>query len=107
MTWNEALRLGCEVGGLVRLVSGRNPYYAHSDGPYEDYCWHQDNPALPAYVASLLAKRVGVTAGAGHMEKVLLDWGYNPSVAYPRARILAALVAPGKMTIEDAKEAAS
>lgn len=51
---HEELREACEMAGLERLVSGTNPYY--TDGT--EYCWHEKNPALPAYVASLLVEKV-------------------------------------------------
>lgn len=116
MTWPDVLREACKVAGGERYYS----QYLH------DHLWGfpdgsevvEKSNALPAYVAELLhAKAIQEKAGyliipparalywmrdpqGGCTEDGLYGWFMLP----PEGRILAALVALGHMTIDQARE---
>lgn len=109
-TLDDALRDGCEVVGLRRdEVWDRGVVWLKDD---LGGCWNANDKAIPAYVASLLQAKVIDSMShyplwdrplcliTGHTtlalaSKYATDWH----------RILAALVALGKWTIEEAREA--
>ena len=101
MTREEVLREACEVAGLDCAPGG--PWV--SGGRRVDW----ENPMLPAYVAELLVAQI-VKHDPGNKRLREFDWQLHrraqlsPSTATAWHRILAAMVALGKMTPEQAQE---
>ena len=120
MTWSEVLRLACEEVGMEHSLP--NPSlqdYGPFDGfdcwivaglGYEHYLMGTDHPALPAYVAELLMAKVANQKLCGDIYDNVLptlsrtkhEWSLKYSPA--KTRILAAMVALGKLTLEQAQE---
>jgi len=108
-TWPDVLRQACEVAGLEHRAKLR--LFRVSEHLFVGI----DHPMLPAYVAELLAAqcRCGIDNPANTdkpwLEKAFHQylhelWGVTPEVCDARTRILAALVALGKLTLEQARE---
>ena len=114
ITWSDVLRQACEVaGGTLRFKTTMQDgttwraFFVADDAMWWDY--DLDDPALPAYVAELLVAQI-VKHDPGNKRLREFDWQLHrraqlsPSTATAWHRILAAMVALGKMTPEQAQE---
>ena len=102
MKWEGVLLQAC-------VMLGGERYYSQY---LDDHLWGfpdgtevvEGSNALPAYVAELLRVKCCPDGLAPVYENHLHSMGYRAAMAKPTARILAAMVALGHLTIEQARE---